>query len=135
MRPRYWHIVLGVFFLGWVFMYADRTVLPPVLADIGAEWQLDRKQLGLISSLFFLTYATLQIPTGLLADRLGRKLLLVPGYLLFGLTTILSAFAPNYGIFLLLAALTGVGEGTYYPTQFSLSSEVIPQRFRSLGSA
>lgn len=135
MRPRYWHVILTVFFLGWVFMYADRTVLSPVLSTIGDEWRLSPQQLGLISSLFFLTYAALQLPTGWLADRFGRKMLLVPGYLLFGVTTVLSAFAPSYGVFLLLAALTGLGEGTYYPTQFSLSSEVIPRRFRGLGSA
>jgi MFS family permease len=135
MRIRYWHVALGVFFLGWVFMYADRTVLSPVLGSIGQEWDLNRQQLGLISSLFFLAYAALQLPTGWLADRFGRKILLVPGYLLFGVTTVLSAFAPSYGVFLFLAVLTGLGEGTYYPTQFSLSSQVIPRRFRGLGSA
>lgn len=132
---RYWHVVLAVFFLGWVFMYADRTVLSPVLSSIGDEWDLNKPQLGLISSLFFLAYAAMQLPTGWLADRFGRKLLLVPGYLLFGVTTALSALAPSYGVFLLLAVLSGTGEGTYYPTQFSLSSEVIPRRSRSLGSA
>ena len=132
---RYWHVVLAVFFLGWVFMYADRTVLSPVLSTIGGEWDLSKPQLGLISSLFFLAYAAMQLPTGWLADRFGRKLLLVPGYLLFGVTTALSALAPSYGIFLLLAVLSGAGEGTYYPTQFSLSSEVIPRRSRGLGSA
>lgn len=135
MRRPYWQIVLAVFFLGWVFMYADRTVLSPVLPLIGAEWHLNGGQLGLISSLFFLLYAALQIPTGLLADRFGRKLLLVPGYLLFGLTTALSALAPGYGAFLVLGAMTGLGEGTYYATQFSLSSEVIPRRVRGIGAA
>lgn len=135
MRLRYWKVLLVAFFCGWVFMYADRTVLSPVLGSISAEWDLNRGQLGLISSLFFLTYAALQIPTGLLADRFGRKVLLVPGYALFGLTTLLSAFAPTYGAFLLLAALTGIGEGTYYPTQFSLSSEALPARVRGFGSA
>ncbi|HEU5438670.1 MAG TPA: MFS transporter, partial [Ktedonobacterales bacterium] len=135
MRLRYWKVLLVAFFCGWIFMYADRTVLSPVLGSIGAEWDLNRGQLGLISSLFFLTYAGLQIPTGLLADRFGRKMLLVPGYALFGLTTLLSAFAPGYGVFLLLAALTGIGEGTYYPTQFSLSSEALPARVRGFGSA
>ncbi len=134
-RPQYWHAILGVFFLGWIFMYADRTVLSPVLPSIGAEWGLNRGQLGLISSLFFLAYAVLQIPVGILADRYGRKTLLVPGYLLFGATTVLSALAPGYGVFLLLAVLTGTGESTYYATQFSLSSEVIPARFRGMGSA
>lgn len=135
MRGRYWHVLLGVFFLGWVFMYADRTVLSPVLSQLGSEWQLNSGQLGLISSIFFLSYAALQIPTGLLADRFGRKVLLVPGYLLFGATTALGAIAPSYGLFLLLGTLTGIGEGTYFATQFSLSSEAIPARFRGLGSA
>jgi MFS family permease len=135
MRVRYWHLVLGAFFLGWIFMYADRTVLSPVLSSIGAEWRLSTDQLGLISSLFFLAYAALQIPTGVLADRYGRMILLVPGYLLFGLTTALSALAPSYGAFLALGALTGFGEGTYYPAQFSLSSEAIPLARRGLGSA
>jgi MFS family permease len=135
MRSRYWQIVLAVFCLGWVFMYADRTVLSPVLPLIGAEWHLTGAQLGLISSIFFLLYAAMQLPTGFLADRLGRKLLLVPGYLLFGLTTALSALAPGYATFLLLGALSGMGEGTYYPTQFSLSGEVIPRRVRGLGAA
>ncbi|HEX6798076.1 MAG TPA: MFS transporter [Ktedonobacterales bacterium] len=134
-RSRYWQTLLVAFLLGWVFMYADRTVLSPVLASIGAEWQLNRGQLGLISSIFFFTYAALQIPTGLLADRFGRKLLLVPGYVLFGVATLLSALAPSYGVFLLLAACAGLGEGTYYPTQFSLSSEALPARIRGLGSA
>ena len=134
-RPRYWQTLLVVFFLGWVFMYADRAVLSPVLASIGSEWELNRGQLGLISSTFFFTYAALQIPTGLLADRFGRKLLLVPGYVLFGVATLLSALAPSYGAFLLLAACAGLGEGTYYPTQFSLSSEALPARIRGLGSA
>ncbi len=134
-RRRYWQLLLGVFFLGWIFMYADRTVLSPALPAIGAEWRLNTAQLGLISSLFFLLYAAMQIPTGFLADRFGRKLLLVPGYLLFGVTTVFSAFAPSYGVFLLLGALSGAGQGTYYPTQFSLSSEAIPQRVRGLGSA
>lgn len=136
-RPRlgYWQALLAVFFLGWVFMYADRTVLSPVLPAIGREWRLSTGQLGLISSLFFLAYAALQIPTGLLADRFGRKLLLVPGYLFFGVATALSALAPSYGVFLLLAVLTGLGEGTYYAPQFSLSTEAIPLRVRGIGSA
>lgn len=135
LRMPYWQIVLAVFCLGWVFMYADRTVLSPILPLLAAEWHLTRGQLGLISSLFFLMYAALQIPTGLLADRYGRKRLLVPGYLLFGVTTALSALAPGYGVFLVLGAMTGLGEATYYPTQFSLSSEVIPRRVRSVGAA
>jgi MFS family permease len=58
-------------------MYADRTILSPVLGDIESEFGLSGAQLGLINSVFFLTYALMQIPSGALADRIGKKVVLV----------------------------------------------------------
>lgn len=133
--PPYWVVVVVLSFLGWVFLYSGRTILSPVLGAIGAEWRLDKAQLGLISSVFFFAYTAMQIPTGLLADRFGRKGLLVAGFLLFGMATGLSGMAPSYGVFLALGALAGLGQGTYYPTQYALSSAVIPRSRRALGSA
>lgn len=127
-------VVLGC--LGWVFMYADRTVLSPVLPLIGAEWSLDQSQLGLIASVFFLAYTALQIPVGMLADRLGKHLiLLVPGLLLLAVGTLLSGVAPSYGFLLFASVLAGLGQSTYFPTQFALSTAMVPQRYRSLSAA
>lgn len=127
-------VVMGC--LGWVFMYADRTVLSPVLPLIGAEWNLNQSQLGLIASLFFLAYAVLQIPVGIAADRTGKRLLfLVPGFVLFGIGTLLSGLAPSYGFLLFASVLTGLGEGTYYPTQFALSTEMVPANRRGISAA
>lgn len=135
VHPPYWVVVVALCFLGWVFLYADRTILSPVLGAIGSEWNLDEARLGLISSVFFLTYTAVQIPTGILADKFGKKGLLVGGFILFGLATGLSGLAPTYGSFLLFGALAGLGQGTYYATQYALSSEAIPRSRRGLGSA
>src|SRR5690554_4562213 len=117
-------------------MYADRTVLSPVLPLIGAEWSLDQSQLGLIASVFFLAYTVLQIPVGMLADRLGKHLiLLVPGLLLLAVGTLLSGVAPSYGFLLFASVLAGLGQSTYFPTQFALSTAMVPQRYRSLSAA
>jgi len=62
-------------------------VLSPALGVIGGEWDLDEAKLGLISSAFFFAYAGMQIPTGLLADRFGKKGLLVSGLILFAAAT------------------------------------------------
>lgn len=129
----YRHVLL--FFLGWVFLYGDRTILSPALDDIGREWRLSASQLGLVSSVFFLTYTAFQIPSALLADRWGRKRVLVPGYVFFGLTTALMGLAPSYGLLLLWSALGGLGQSTYYAAQYSLSSEAIPPGRLGLGSA
>lgn len=132
----YWHRIVLMSFLGWIFMYADRTVLSPVLPLIHAEWGVSKSQLGLISSLFFLAYAAVQIPVGWASDRLGRRLaLLVPGFILFGLGTLATGLAPSYGFILAAGLVTGLGQGAYYPTQFSLSTEVVPPERRGLAAA
>lgn len=57
--PYYWKVIL-VFMLGWVFMYADRTILNPVMPILAREFGINNAQLGLINSVFFLAYAILQ---------------------------------------------------------------------------
>ena len=116
-------------------MYADRTILNPVMGKIKEEFSLDNAQLGLVSSVFFFSYALMQIPSGVMGDKIGRKLVLVPGYLLFGLCTAFSGLAKNFPTFLAARIMVGVGEGTYYGPQYALSSESIPVKYRSLGTA
>ncbi|RJG23136.1 MFS transporter [Paenibacillus thiaminolyticus] len=132
--PYYWKVIL-VFTLGWVFMYADRTILNPVMPILAQEFGINNAQLGLINSVFFLAYAILQIPAGTLGDRLGRKNVLVPGYILFGLATAFTGIANSFFMLLLARIITGVGEGTYYGPQYALSSEAIPEKVRTVGTA
>jgi MFS family permease len=123
-------------FLGWVVVYADRSILSPALPFIHAEWDVDETTLGAIVSVFFVTYALVQIPVGILSDRWRRRLwFLVPGFILFGLSTLASGFAPSPGFLLLASALTGLGQGVYYPTEFALATEVIPHRRRAIATS
>jgi len=77
-------LYIFLFALGWVFMYADRNILAPVMGTIGEEWGLSITDLGLMNTVFFLSYAMMQVPTGFLADRFGRVKVLVIGYIAFG---------------------------------------------------
>ncbi|CAH0119083.1 Hexuronate transporter [Paenibacillus sp. CECT 9249] len=132
--PYYWKVIL-VFTLGWVFMYADRTILNPVMPILAREFGINNAQLGLINSVFFLAYAILQIPSGTLGDRLGRKNVLVPGYILFGISTAFTGIVNSFFLLLIARIVTGIGEGTYYGPQYALSSEAIPERVRTVGTA
>ncbi|RAS82255.1 MFS transporter [Priestia endophytica] len=128
-------LVIFLFFLGWVFMYADRNILSPVMGDIGEEWNLSQTELGLMSTVFFASYAFMQIPTGFLADKFGRVRVLVTGYIIFGVATYLSGAVTTFALFLLMRALTGLGEGTYYGSQYGISSNITPKKYRGLVSA
>lgn len=58
----YWIKIVIVFTLGWVAIYATRTILNPIMTNIQSEFAINAAQLGLISSLFFLGYTATQIP-------------------------------------------------------------------------
>ncbi len=132
---RTWPVTVFLFFLGWVFMYADRTILNPVQTAIRSEFGLNNAEVGLISSVFFFTYTFMQIPTGMLGDKFGKAKLIAFGFAIFGLFTGITGLAGTFGILLLARAMTGIGEGFYYGPQYALSSETIPARFRTIGTA
>lgn len=128
-------LVIFLFFLGWVFMYADRNILSPVMGSIGEEWNLNQTELGLMATVFFAAYAFMQIPTGFLADKFGRVKVLVIGFIVFGVGTYLSGASTTFAMFLIMRAITGLGEGTYYGSQYGISSTITPKKYRGLVSA
>jgi MFS family permease len=122
-----WWVTIFLFWLGWIFMYADRTVLNPVMGELEKEFGLSGTQLGLMNSVFYFSYALLQVPAGILGDKIGKKKSLFLDFYCSGPLPP-SPAGPKAGAFLLFArVVTGAGEGTYYGPQYGLSSEQIPK--------
>ncbi len=67
---------------------------------------------------------------GPLADRLGRKPVLLTAVVVYGLFSLLTAFAGSYGSLLLVRALTGVGLGGAMPMLIAIASELASPRRR-----
>ncbi len=130
-----WKVAVLFFFLGWIFIYADRMILNPVQTLIRSDFGLDNAQVGLISSVFFLVYTLLQVPSGILGDKFGKAKIIAIGFAIFGLFTGITGMVGSFGILLLVRAMVGFGQGFYYGPQYGLSSELIPTKYRTLGSA
>lgn len=133
-RGRAGHLI-AAFSVGWIFMYTDRAVFSPVLNAIGSDFQVTAGRLGLIGSVFYLAYAAFQIPVGLAAEKVGRRRMLVVGFALFGISTMLSGLATSFTMLLILGFITGLGQATYYPIQYSIAAEAIPAESRTLSLA
>jgi AAHS family 4-hydroxybenzoate transporter-like MFS transporter len=67
---------------------------------------------------------------GLLADKLGRRILILSGLTLFGCLTIAKAYATTYTSLFVLQALTGIGIGAVFINVLALSAEYAPARNR-----
>jgi AAHS family 4-hydroxybenzoate transporter-like MFS transporter len=68
---------------------------------------------------------------GPLADRIGRKRILVASTFTFGVFTIATALATTFSTLLTVRFLTGVGLGGAMPSFISLASEYLPHRHRA----
>jgi MFS transporter, AAHS family, 4-hydroxybenzoate transporter len=69
---------------------------------------------------------------GLLADRIGRKAVLIGATACFGIFTICTALAPGFNELLALRFLAGLGLGGAMPSFISLTSEYCPRRWRAI---
>ncbi|MNG92962.1 4-hydroxybenzoate transporter PcaK [compost metagenome] len=68
---------------------------------------------------------------GWLADRLGRKNILIVAVLLFGGFSLGTALADSYASLLVARLMTGLGLGAALPILIALASEAAPERLRS----
>lgn len=133
-----WMLYALLFLLGWIMMYADRSILSPVQPQVAEQFGLNNAQVGLVSSVFFFVYVGAQVPSGILGDRVGRIKLIFIGFMIFGLATMLTGvmgLLHFFGLFMLMRAFAGLGEGLYYGPQYAKSGEETPLKHRALGAA
>ena len=68
-RSRY--TILGILSSAYLLCYAARMMMASAVPFIARDLDLEPLSMGALLSAFFLGYATMQIPGGLLADRFG----------------------------------------------------------------
>lgn len=128
--------VIAVFFIGWAVIYADRTVLYPMLGIIGKDLNLTATQEGLITSIYFLFYVAMQVPAGILGDKYCLKKILVVMFMLAGISMLLiGVLPPSYLTLIILVALHGTGGGAYFPAAMGITLENVPKESRGLSTA
>lgn len=116
--------------LGWMFDAMDIALLSFVLVALAAEWGLSDEQVGLAASVGFLGMFVGAGLGGTLADRYGRKAMMLATLLVYSLATGLTAFAWSYGALLAFRFVTGLGLGGELPVASTLVSEIAPARER-----
>ncbi|MGK5676388.1 MFS transporter [Micromonospora sp. URMC 106] len=131
-HPRRWAI-LGVLVISLLVVVLDNTILNVALrtlADpvhgLGAsqgelEWSINS---------YTLVFAGLLFTFGVLGDRAGRKRFLLIGLVLFGLASLLSAYAQSPAQLVAARALMGVGGAAIMPVTLSIISNVFDPRER-----
>lgn len=111
---------LAVLTLAVTLLAIDSTVLALAIPSLSTDLSPTASQLLWIGDIYSFTLAGLLVTMGNVADRIGRRRLLLIGTLGFGVASIMAAFAPSAGALIAVRALLGVGGATIMPSTLSL---------------
>ncbi|HEX5898702.1 MAG TPA: MFS transporter [Solirubrobacteraceae bacterium] len=76
---------------------------------------------------YFVPFAAVQLVSGTIGERLGRRRVVRAGYLVYGATTLAAAVAPTIGVFIVARAASGTANAFLTPLLLAGLAEVVPR--------
>jgi SHS family lactate transporter-like MFS transporter len=121
-------------FLGWALDALDFFLLTFVFSAVAREFGKTIPEVAFTSMLTLMTRPIGALLFGMLGDRFGRRVPLMIDIVFYSVIELLTAFSPNFTVFLILRALFGIGMGGEWGLGASLAMETLPAKARGLFS-
>ena len=103
--------VVSIVALGGFLMGFDASVISGVVGFLEVEFSLTKIQLGWSVSSLALTASLGMLISGPISDRIGRRPVLKTAAMLFAVSAVASAIAPNFQLFIIARMIGGLGVG------------------------
>jgi MFS family permease len=131
---KYPWIVVGLLWVVALLNYMDRQMI----ATMRPSMQLDIAELsqatnyGYLMAVFLWVYGSMSSFSGIIADRINRKGLIIGSLFVWSLVTFAMGFATSFNTLYWLRALMGLSEALYIPAGLSLIADYHSDKTRSL---
>jgi AAHS family 4-hydroxybenzoate transporter-like MFS transporter len=129
--PYQW-IILILCFLVVAADGFDTAAVGFIAPSLIGEWSITRAALGPVMSAALVGLGIGALAAGPVADRIGRKAVLVLSVFFFGVWSLASAQASSIESLTAWRFLTGLGLGAAMPNAVTLMSEYAPSRLRTM---
>jgi len=116
--------------LAWLIESYDIGVIGAILPSVKQDFGLGSSGQGLVAIASTLGIVVAVIPSGWLADQIGRKRMLMIGTAWYAIFTALTAIAPSAGALIGLRFLAGLGMGMVFPIPYAIAAEYVSHRLR-----
>jgi SHS family lactate transporter-like MFS transporter len=126
--------VVAASFLGWTLDAFDFFLMVFVIKDVAHEFGADKSDIAWATALTLAFRPVGAFIFGRLADRFGRRPVLMADVALYSLFAVATAFSPNLFGFLVIRALFGIAMGGEWGIGASLTMETVKPQARGLVS-
>jgi SHS family lactate transporter-like MFS transporter len=126
-----WHAVIASF-LGWTLDAFDFFVIVFLIDTLAAQFHVPKSAIVATIGYTLAMRPAGAVVFGLLADRYGRRKLLMANVVFFSIVELLCGFAPSYTVFLILRTIYGIGMGGEWGVGASLAMESAPPKWRGI---
>lgn len=127
--------VLFWLFLAWISEAVDLGGTSYILPSLMQYWGMDTTVGSYYSSLAYVGMFFGAIAAGALADKLGRKKVVIACMLVWGVSGALMAAAPTLEVLFIFRVFLGAGLGAQLPVLMAWVSEILPSKSRGTGLA
>src|SRR5579859_6663055 len=115
---RWW--ALGALVMSALVLGLDMTILVTALPTLSSKLGASTSQLQWMSDAYTLALAGLLLPAGFLADRYGRRRLLLIGLVIFGAASVIASRMTSADGLIWMRAVMGVGGAIILPVSLSI---------------
>jgi MFS transporter, ACS family, L-galactonate transporter len=125
-------VMVALLCVAGVINYLDRSSLSIANTTVRADLGLSGTRIGALLSVFSLAYGISQLPSGLLLDRLGARVILGAGMFLWSLAQTATGWVTGFGSFLATRISLAAGEAPFVVAGVKGINEWFPVRDRGL---
>ena len=123
-------VILLIIGLGWMFDAMDQGMVSGVIASIGTDWDLSYYEKSWLTSSGIFGMIIGAALSGNIADRWGRRKVIVATLLIYSVGSALCGLCTEYWMLIVCRFLTGFGLGGELPTASTMVTEMSPARYR-----
>jgi putative MFS transporter len=121
---------MAILFLGWLVESYDIGLTGSVLPSLTGVYHLGTGMKTVVSISSAAGIVLGIAPAGLLADRLGRKRVMIAGTVAYSLLTCLTGLASDIATVIALRVLAGIAMGAVFPLPYAYAAELCPPALR-----
>lgn len=125
-------LVWGVAVAAYVLAVTNRTSLAAVGVDAAHRFNADASTLSMFAVLQLAVYGFMQVPIGVILDRVGARPIITAGMLVMAVGQLVMAVSPNVGIAIAARMLIGAGDAAVFPSVVRLVATWFPAQRSSV---